>query len=455
MNYDDRLNAVIPGGAHTYSRGKDQFPSNAPQILTSGKGAYVFDPEGKKYLDYGMGLRAVNIGYANPDIDAAAIKQINFGNNLTRPSIVELEAAEAMVSLIDSYDMVKFAKNGSTAASSAVKLARAFTGRDLIVRCKQHPFFSYDDWFVGSTEIKKGIPNSTSDLTITFNYNDINGLSKLIDEHGDQIAGVILEPSTDICPKNQVSGASAKGCCEQIVCSRKFMGEGSNFLQQVQKLCNKNGIVFVLDEMITGFRWSLRGAQHIFGVTPDLTTFGKAMANGYSVACVGGRRDIMELGSIDIPGQERTFLMSSTHGAEMSSLGAFVKTTEFIKEHNVIEHCWDYGDKLRTGVAGIADDLGISSYFNLVGPACSPIFVTKNKNNVPDLGFRTLFNQEMISNGVMMPWIALSYSHRKTELEITLDAIKKSLTVYGKALDDGLNCFLRGHEIKPVFRKYN
>ncbi len=145
MNYQERLLKAIPGGAHTYSRGYDQYPANAPQILTRGKAAYIYDPEGKKYLDYGMALRAVNIGYAEDEIDAAAIAQIKNGNNLTRPSMIELEAAELLVELIDSVDMVKFTKNGSTSVSAAVKLARAFTRRDLVVRCAEHPFFSYDD----------------------------------------------------------------------------------------------------------------------------------------------------------------------------------------------------------------------------------------------------------------------------------------------------------------------
>ena len=151
MNYQKRLLKAIPGGAHTYSRGYDQYPSNAPQILTHGKGAYIYDPQGNKYLDYGMSLRAVNIGYSEDEIDAAAIEQIKNGNNLTRPSMIELEAAELLVDLIDSVDMVKFTKNGSTAVSAAVKLARAYTGRDLVARCAEQPFFSYDDWFIGST----------------------------------------------------------------------------------------------------------------------------------------------------------------------------------------------------------------------------------------------------------------------------------------------------------------
>lgn len=157
MTYQDRLLKVIPGGAHTYSRGFDQYPSNAPQILHKGKGAYVYDDKGNKFLDYGMALRAVNLGYANEQVNNAAIEQILNGNNLTRASMIELEAAELLVDLIPNVDMVKFTKNGSTATTAAVKLARAYTNRNLIARCIEHPFFSYDDWFIGSTVITQAI----------------------------------------------------------------------------------------------------------------------------------------------------------------------------------------------------------------------------------------------------------------------------------------------------------
>src|SRR6185437_8532905 len=188
MSYQDRLLKVIPGGAHTYSRGFDQYPANAPQILASGKGAYVLDPHGTRYLDYGMALRAVNIGYAEDEIDEAAFRQIRNGNNLTRPSLVELEAAERLVALIESADMVKFTKNGSTSVSAAVKLARAFTGRELVARCAEHPFFSYDDWFIGSTILTRGIPESVIEQTKLFRFNDIASLKELFARHPGQIA---------------------------------------------------------------------------------------------------------------------------------------------------------------------------------------------------------------------------------------------------------------------------
>ena len=451
-SYQDRLLRAIPGGAHTYSRGYDQYPKNAPQILSRGKGVYIYTPEDEEFLDYGMALRAVNIGYAEDQIDRAAIKQIGFGNNLTRPSMVELEAAELLVDLIDSVEMVKFTKNGSTAVTAAVKLARAFTGRDIVVRCQDHPFFSFDDWFISSTPITRGIPQETIKYTKSFIYNDINSLRQVIDENNGQIACLVMEPATSVCPANREGD---KTCCDAGFCESVLKKIDGNFLQQVQKICNDNGIVFILDEMITGFRWHLKGAQHVYGIKPDLSTFGKAMANGYSVSCVAGKREIMELGSIEKKGEERVFLLSTTHGAEMNSLGAFIETVDFIQQNDTINHLWSYGEKLSEGINKIASRYEISDHFKVIGPSCSPTFQTLDITGKPSYSLRTLFMQEMVKSGVLMPWLALSHHHRKGELLKTLHAVDKSLSVYKKALESDVINFLEGPEIKPVFRKHN
>ena len=430
MTYQDRLLKAIPGGAHTYSRGYDQYPANAPQILKRGKGAYIYDEKENEFLDYGMALRAVNLGYANEQVNQAAIRQIEYGNNLTKPSLIELEAAELLIDTIDSVDMVKFTKNGSTATTAAIKLARAYTGRELVARCAEHPFFSYDDWFIGSTPITKGIPQKDIENTKLFNYNDIASLEQLFLKYPDQIACVILEPAATEHPKD-------------------------NFLHKVKELCHKNGAVFILDEMITGFRWDLKGAQHYYGIEADLCTFGKAMANGFSVAAVAGKREIMELGSIEFEGKERLFLLSTTHGAEMSGLGAFVETVKFIKENNVVEHLWQYGRDLITLMNDVAKNFDIDKNFVAGGIECSPYYLTFDKEGNNSLGLRTLFSQEMIKNGVMMPWIALSFAHGEKELTLTKSALEKTFEVYKKAVDEGYEKYLVGDVIKPVFRKFN
>lgn len=450
-SFSERLNAVIPGGAHTYSRGDDQYPSNAPQILEGGKGVEVWSPDGRRFLDYGMALRAVSIGYSEPEINAAAVRGLELGNSLTRASIIELEAAERLVSLIDSVDMVKFTKNGSTATSAAVKLARAYTGRDLVARCAQHPFFSFDDWFIGSTPITKGIPTSAIEQTKTFAYNDIASLEKLIAEYPGQLACVILEPASTECP---ATTQEPSGCCMQANCTR-HAGRPLNYLQQVEALCRKHGIVFILDETITGFRWHMKGAQHTYGVRPDISTFGKAMANGFSVAAVGGRREIMELGSINRPGQERLFLLSTTHGAEMSGLSAFLATIEFLERNKVIDHLWRYGAQLVEAINTEAVRQGIGRHFLAAGPAANAYYSTVNDAGAPWFELRTLFSQEMIKQGVLMPWMAVSYRHDDHALSKTKDALAHALGVCARAVDEGVHKYLIGPAIKPVFRRHN
>ena len=430
MNFSERLNSVIPGGCHTYSRGDDQYPSNAPQIFEKGEGAYLYTPDGGKFLDYGMALRAVTLGYGYKEVNDAAFEGMCKGNNLTRASMIELEAAELLVNTIPHVDMVKFAKNGSNVTTAAIKIARAYTGRKYIARCLDHPFFSFDDWFIGDTPLTRGIPEEHHSLTLNFRYGDIESLNKLFEQYPDQIAGVIMEAATVEHPK-----------------------EG--YLQAIQGLCKKNKALFIVDEMITGFRWHLEGASKYYGLNPDLCTFGKGMANGFAVAALAGKREYMNIGGIKELGQERTFLVSTTHGGEMCSLAAFIETMKVYKEKDVISHLWNYGESLINGMNNIANELGIKDYFQATGVPCSPNYMTKDKEGNVSLALRTLFSQEMIKNGVLMPWIAISLAHGNNELEITLDAVRKSLQIYSMALNDGIDKYLVGDVIKPVFRKFN
>ncbi|MBK7940360.1 MAG: glutamate-1-semialdehyde 2,1-aminomutase [Flavobacteriales bacterium] len=450
MNWSDRLHAAIPGGAHTYSRGDDQYPSNAPPILSHGKGAYVWDAEGKRYLDYGMGLRAVTLGYADERVNAAAIAEIGKGNNLTRPSLTELEAAERMLSLFPWAGMVKFAKNGSIVTTAAVKLARAFTGRTHVAIPAEQPFFTYDDWFIGSTPMDRGIPEEHKRLTLKFSYNDIASVERLFAEHPGRIACVLMEPATSLssCP------ASCGGLLEQRSCAG-CPQRSLNFLQQVKALCAKHGAVFVLDEMITGFRWDLHGAMKGYDIEPDLATFGKGMANGFALAALIGRREIMELGGIRQAGAERVFLISTTHGSEMSAFGAFNRTVEIYQSEDITGHLWRYGRRLIEGLNTLAAEAGVADRFEAHGFGCSPYYTTRDAQGQVSLPFRTLWSQEMIRGGVLMPWVALSAAHGDAELDQTLTAARKALAVYAAALSDGIDKHLVGPAVKPVFRKHN
>ena len=450
-NFLKRLEKSIPGGAHTYSKGSDQVSENFPTILKKGLGAYVFDKNNFRFLDYGMGLRSTGIGYADNEILNAAIKQAKLGNNLSKPSYVELEAAEKILELIDSAEMVKFTKNGSSAVTAAVKLARAYTNKKIILACKDHPFFSYDDWFIGSTVIKKGIPRDIYNLTKTFNYNDIDSIKKLIKKYKNQIACLVLEPCTNVCP--QIANKT-EPCCNKNICDRDYRNK-KHFLKEVQEICKKEKIIFILDEMITGFRRHLKGAQYDFGLDPDLSTFGKAMANGFSLSALLGKKEIMSLGSINKKNYERVFLLSTTHGAEMTSLGAFLKNLEIYKKKNVIKKIWNYGSSLINESNKLIKKKNLDKYLFFSGPVYSPIYTCLDKKKKNSLKFRTLFIKEMAKHRILINYISLSYSHGKTELKITLKALEKTLDVYKKALKYGVGKFLKGKSIKPVFRRYN
>ncbi|PWR04545.1 glutamate-1-semialdehyde 2,1-aminomutase [Meridianimarinicoccus roseus] len=445
-----RLHAVIPGGAHTYSRGDDQFPACAPALLERGEGAYVWDTDGNRYLDYGMALRSVTLGYAHPAVNAAAIAEIGKGVGLTRASMTELHAAERLNDLIPAVEMVKFAKNGSNVTTAAVKIARAHTRRRYVCVPRQHPFFSFDDWFIGATAIKRGVLAEHAETTLLFDYNDSASLEALFTAYPDQIAAVMLEPATHLTP--------CPGDCPvtwpRTACAA-CPNTSENFLQKVRALAHANGALFILDEMITGFRWHVKGAQHFFGVTPDLVTFGKAMANGFPLAAVGGKAEYMEVGAINRPGMERTFLLSSTHGGEMPSLGAFLAASRLCEEEDVPTHLWDYGAALRDGLRGLAAERGIAEHFVLEGPAVALNYVTRDAAGQPSPVMRTIFSQEMLRNGVMIPWISVSLAHGDPELDQTLTAAAAALDTYAAALDGDPARFLDGDAVKPVFRKVN
>lgn len=420
---------LIPGGAHTYSKGDDQFPSNAPRHLERGEGSQVWDENGRAYLDWGMGLRTTVLGYGVKPVIEDAIAQIWAGSNFTRPSRIEAETAQDLIDLIPSAEMVKFAKNGSTVTTAAVKLARAFTGRPLVALCADHPFFSYDDWFIATTACDGGIPDQYKRLTRSFHYNDWESVERLFDTDGPQLAGLIMEAATTEAPRD-------------------------GFLRRVREKCRENGTVFILDEMITGFRWHLRGAQAYFDVLPDLSTFGKGMANGFSVSALVGRRDIMELGGLNHD-QKRVFLISTTHGAENHALAACRATIKMFRDEPVVEHLWAIGASLMAGLNATAAELGLSEFFSISGYPCSPSITCRDREGRISLPFRTLFLQEMIRGGVIIPYIAPSYSHTAADVESTIATACEVLEVYGEALESGVEKFLVGPAVKPVFRPFN
>lgn len=431
VNYsqDSLTHKLIPGGAHTYSKGDDQFPANAPRYLERGIGCRVWDDKNNEFIDWTSGLRSMSLGYGVAPVIQAATDQMWRGSNFGRPSYIETEFAQDLLALVPGGEMVKFAKNGSTVTSAAVKLARAYTGRDYVALCKDHPFFSYDDWFIGSTPIKSGIPYAFSKLSLTFRYDDIASLEVLFRDHPGQISCVIMEAATLANPR-------------------------PGFLSAVQALCRREGALFILDEMITGFRWHLNGAQAYYGLDPDLCTFGKGLANGFAVAALVGKRCFMELGGLDHD-RQRVFLISTTHGAENHALAAACATVKIFREEPVVENMWTIGQSLIDGLNAAAHDAGISDYFKASGIPCSPWYATYDSAGRVSLPLRTVFLQEMVKRGVLLNYIAPSYSHHAEDVDRTVEAARGAFEVFGRAVSEGWEKWLIGSPIKPVFREYN
>jgi glutamate-1-semialdehyde 2,1-aminomutase len=425
----ERARELIPAGAHTYSKGDDQFPANAPSFIERGVGARVWDVDGNEYLDWGMGLRAVLLGHAYPSVVEAAARELGRGQNFVRPSPLEVALAERLVELIPSAEMVKLAKNGSDVTTAAVKLARAATGRDVIAVCRDHPFFSVDDWFIGTTPADSGVPRAVADLTVTFRYNDLASLEQVFADHPDRIAAVILEPMS-------------------------FTEPAPGFLAGVRDACSRHGTVLIFDEMITGFRFDLHGGQGLFGVTPDLATFGKALGNGFAVSALVGRRDIMELGGLEHAGP-RVFLLSTTHGGETHAIAAAIAALREYEERDVAAHVRAVGADLMAGFGSILGELGLAGQVRVLGAPCSPTLLFLDREGKPDAELRTLFMQEMVDDGVLIPYIAPSASHGASEVERTLEAARRAFAVVRDGLEGGVGGLLRGPAVKPVFRRYN
>ena len=424
-----RSHALIPGGCHTYAKGDDHYPVLAPGFIVRGQGCHVWDVDGNEYIEYGMGNRCVTLGHAFSPVVEAAKNGLENGVNFSRPSPIELECAEELLSVIDGADMVKFCKNGSDATTAALKLARAYTGRDLVACCADHPFFSINDWFIGTTPMDAGIPKVIKDLTLSFHYNNIESIKSLFDRYPGQIACLILEPAKYEDPKD-------------------------SFLHEVQAVCKQNGTVFILDEMITGFRWHIGGGQKYYDIVPDLSAFGKGMSNGFSVSALVGKKEIMKLGGLNHD-RERVFLLSTTHGAETHSLAATMEVIKTYKREPVIDTLYRQVERLTRGIKNIIEKRNLFEYFQVIGKPCNLVFITKDQEKKPSQSFRSLFLQEIIKRGVIGPSLVVSYSHSDEDIDRTVEVFDEALEVYQNALEDGVDRFLVGRPSKSVNRKFN
>jgi glutamate-1-semialdehyde 2,1-aminomutase len=415
-----RLHDMVPGGAHTYAKGEDQYPEGMAPVIARGRGAHVWDVDGNEFIEYGSGLRAVSLGHAHPRVVEAVRAQLDLGSNFVRPSALEVDAAAKFLATVPTAEMVKFAKNGSDVTTAAVRLARAATGRSVIALCADQPFFSTDDWFIATTAMNAGIPAQD---VVTFPYGDLPAVERLFAAH--EVACLILEATAQ-----------------------------PDYLRGLRDLCTRHGVVLIFDEMINGFRWSETGAQGLFGVVPDLSTFGKALGNGFAVSALAGRRDLMELGGLRDT-RERVFLLSTTHGGETHALAAAMAVMDTYVEEGISQRLHDIGARLAAGVRTVAHDAGVGDHVVVRGRESNLVFATLDPDGKPSQEYRTLFMRRLIRGGVVGPSFVVSSALSEADIDRTVEAVADACLVYREALDSGdPTPWLGGRPVKPVFRKF-
>lgn len=419
--YWARAEKIIPAGTQTFSKGPTQFVQGvAPIYLERGKGSHVFDVDGNEYIDYALALGSVTLGYAYPAVNTAIEKQLRNGINFSLMHPLEVELSEKLIEIIPCAEMVRFGKNGSDATSGAVRVARAYTGREKIACCGYH---GWQDWYVGTTTRDEGVPKSTKELTFPFEYNRIESLKKLFDQNDGEIAAVIMEPIIMEAPQN-------------------------DFVAKVKELAHINGALLIFDETVTGFRLALGGAQEYLGIIPDLATFGKGMSNGMPISTIVGKREIME--------KFADVFFSFTFGGETLSLAAAVATIKEMRDKNAIGHFKTQGKKLMDGYNKLSRENKLEDYTQCIGlPAHSAIYF-KDINGNESLELKSLFQQEVIKRGILTMGVHnISLSHSDDDIEKTLEAYNDAFKLMAQAVKSGnIEKFLEGKKIQPVFRKY-
>jgi glutamate-1-semialdehyde 2,1-aminomutase len=414
-----RAERVIPLGSQTFSKSRTQYPLGvSPFFIDRAQGSRVWDIDGNEYIDFVSSLASVTLGYQDPDVTAAVTAQLQDGVIFSLPHRLETEVAELICEMVPCAERVRFGKNGSDATAGAVRLARAFTGRDRIAVCGYH---GWQDWYIGSTPRHRGVPQATRDLTHAFVYNDLASLQALFARYPGEIAGVIIEPMGAVEPQ-------------------------PGFLQGVKDLAHAHGAVLVFDETITGFRFANGGAQAWFGVTPDLATFGKGLANGYPVSAVAGRADVMKL-------MEEVFF-SFTFGGEALSLAAAKATLTKLQREPVTAQLTARGQMLIAGLNKVIADHQLGDVFHVSGHATWPFLNLRDARGATMFEIKTLLLQEQHERGFLcLGGHNLSYAHSVSDIQAVLAMYAEVLPFIGQSLSQGtLLQQLRCEPLVPLFK---
>ena len=419
MEHLIRAESVIPLGSQTFSKSRTQYPVGiSPLFIRNAAGAFIWDLDGNQYVDLVNSLASITLGYGDSRIEKAVNKQLKSGTIFSLPGVLEAEVAELLVEMVPSAEMVRFGKNGSDATSAAIRISRAYTGRKHIAVCGYH---GWQDWYIGSTTRDKGVPQEVSALTHKFVYNEIASLKEVLAKHPNQFAAVIMEPMNNTWP-----------------------GEG--FLEEVQKVTHEAGALLVFDETITGFRFANGGAQSLFGVTPDLSTFGKGMANGFPLSAIVGKREFML--------EMEKIFFSGTFGGELLSLAAAKEVLMRYKNDNICEQLSHTGNVIIKEVNQIIIENNLGKVLNFTGHP-SWKFLNWNSTSIFDSAqIRTFFMQEMFVNGVLVLGTHnISMAIDKKAIKRVINAYKTTLASMGNAIADGtLASKLKVEPLEPLFK---
>lgn len=412
----ERARRTIPAGCQTLAKGPGQFVDGvAPKLLQRGRGARVWDVDGNEYLDLSMAVGPLSLGYTDPDVDRAIREQLEHGISFSLVHPLEVEVAELVRESVPGADMVRYSKTGADVTSAAVRLARAYTGRDKVLSCGYH---GWHDWYISVTDRHAGVPEATRASSFTFEYNDLEGFERALT---DDVACVILEPVTFVAP-------------------------APSFLHGVRELCTRRGAVLVFDEMWTGFRLALGGAQQHFDVRADLATFSKAIANGMPLAVLTGNAEIMKL-------CERDVFFFTTFGGEALSLAAAKATLQKLRAARVPEHIAALGARLHAGLCRLLEELELSCVRSIGLPYRTMLGFDGTECNPLEL--KSFVQQELIRHGVLWGGFHnFSLAHTLDDVDYVLGAYREILPRLRAAVASGsVARELRGRTVEPVFRK--
>lgn len=408
----------IPLASQTFSKSRTQYPPKiSPLFVTKSLGCKTWDIDGNEYIDLVSSLASILLGYGNPDVNAAVTEQLSLGVTLSLPTLLEYEVAQLIGELVPSAEKVRFAKTGSDATAGAIRLARAFTKRDHVLLGGYH---GWQDWYIGSTSMHLGVPDAVKSLSHSFIMNDIDSFEGLLAQHKGNVAAVILEPISYISPSQE-------------------------FLSYLRKRTLELEIVLIFDETVTGFRVAPGGAQDYLGITPDLSTFGKGIANGFPLSVLCGRAEIMNL-------MDQIFF-SGTFGGELLSLAAAKVVLTKVRDEDITKQLFSNGEKLNSAVSNVIQDLNFEGLKLSGHPSWQ--FLVWDETKFKDLAkAKTLFMQEMFLQGILVLG-----SHNTTTAHDD-SAVQKVADAYSYALaklheveskqDYSENLFVE--PLKPLFR---